>query len=161
MRGECFSHPASFFQERWRVRYEKILVSIAIALIVAFASYTLAQNKGVAQEKSMRYFLFTAKPSPEAWRFMKKNPGDRRAATENAMKKIGCEMLEYYWGLTNGRNYIIVAAPDGKTVQAMLVQRLSSGLVLEYEAIELVRSSDMPAMFQRLKEIEAADDSLK
>ena len=43
----------------------------------------------------------------------------------------------------------------------MLVQRLSSGLVLEYEAIELVRSSDMPAMFERLEEIEAADDSLQ
>ena len=54
----------------------------------------------------------------------------------------------------------IAAVPDGKTAQAMLVQRLSSDLVLEYEAIELVRSSDMPAMFQRLKEIEAADNSL-
>ena len=92
---------------------------------------------------------------------MKNNPGDRKAATEAAMKKIGCEMLGYYWGLTQGRNYILVAAPDGKTVQAMLVQRLSSGLLHEYEAIELVRSSDMAAMFERLKEIEAADDSLE
>ncbi len=108
----------------------------------------------------MRYFLFSAKPSAEAWRFMKENPGDRRAATEKGMKKIGCEMLGYYWGLTNGRNYILVAAPDGETAQAMLVQRLSSGLVLEYEAIELVRSSDMVAMFERLKEIEAADNTL-
>ncbi len=120
-----------------------------------------APTEAAKSENEMRIFLFSAKPSPEAWRFMKENPGDRRAATEKAMKKIGCEMLAYYWGLTNGRNYIIAAAPDGKTAQAMLVQRLSSGLVLEYEAIELVRSSDMPAMFERLKEIEAADDTPK
>ena len=63
-------------------------------------------------------------------------------------------------GLGNGRNYIIVAVPDNNTIQAMLVQRLSSGLLHEYEAIELVRSSDMVAMFERLKELDAADDSL-
>ena len=43
----------------------------------------------------------------------------------------------------------------------MLIQRLSSDLVLEYDAIELVESSEMPAVFDRLKEIEAADESLK
>jgi uncharacterized protein with GYD domain len=108
----------------------------------------------------MRYFLFTSRPNAKAWKMMKENPGDRQAATAAAMKKIGCEMLGYYWGLGNGRNYIIVAASDNKTVQALIVQRLSGGLVHEYEAIELVRSSDMVAMFQRLKEIEAADETL-
>ena len=110
--------------------------------------------------KQMRIFLFSAKPSPEAWQFMKENPGDRRAATEGAMGKIGGKMLGYYWGLTTGKNYIIAAVPDGRTAQAMLIQRLSSGLVLEYEAIELVESSEMPAVFQRLEELELADDSL-
>ena len=112
-------------------------------------------------QKPMRIFLFSAKPTPEAWQFMKKNPGDRRAATEGAMEQIGGRMLGYYWGLTTGKNYIIAAVPDGRTAQAMLIQRLSSGLVLEYEAIELVESSEMPAVFQRLEELDAADDSLK
>ncbi|TWU12122.1 GYD domain protein [Symmachiella macrocystis] len=80
--------------------------------------------------KPMRIFLFSAKPSPAAWQFMKKNPGDRRAATVDAIKNIGGKMLGYYWGLTTGKNYIIVAVPDGRTAQAMLIQRLSSGLVL-------------------------------
>ena len=43
----------------------------------------------------------------------------------------------------------------------MLAQRLSTDLVDQYEAIELVPSSEMPAMFARLKELEAADDSLE
>ena len=92
---------------------------------------------------------------------MKENPGDRRAATEGAMEKIGARMLGYYWGLTTGKNYIIAAVPDGRTAQAMLIQRLSTDLVLEYDAIELIESSEMPAVFDRLKEIEAADDSVK
>ena len=109
----------------------------------------------------MQIFMFSATPSAKAWQFMKENPGDRRAATEGAMKKVGCKMLAYYWGLTDGKNYIIAAVPDGETAQAMLVQRLSTDLVLEYTAIELVESAAMPAMFERLKELDAADDSTK
>jgi 2-methylcitrate dehydratase PrpD len=124
------------------------------------AAGTTSVPSATSSAPKMRYFLFTAQPSSDAWQFMKNNPGDRKADTEKAMKKIGCEMLGYYWGLTHGRNYIIVAAPDGETVQALLVQRLSSDLVQDYEAVELVRSSDMQAMFERLKEIEAADHSI-
>ena len=64
------------------------------------------------QKPAMRYFLLSSRPNHKAWQVMKKNPGDRQAATAGAMKKIGCEMLGYYWGLGNGRNYIIVAVPD-------------------------------------------------
>ena len=91
---------------------------------------------------------------------MKDNPGDRKAATEEAMEKIGCKMISYYWGLTTGKNYIIAEVPDGQTVQALLVQRLATDLVLEYDAIELVESAAMPAMFERLKAIESVDNSL-
>jgi uncharacterized protein with GYD domain len=144
-------------------------VTTVLAAIILLATSAITQPKAEStlkadsteSEPEMRIFLFSAKPSPEAWQFMKKNPGDRRAATEDAMEKIGARMIGYYWGLTTGKNYIIAAVPDGRTAQAMLIQRLSSGLVLEYDAIELVNSSEMPAVFERLKELDAADDSLK
>ena len=109
----------------------------------------------------MRIFMFSAKPSAKGWQFMKANPGDRRKATEKSMEEIGGKMLSYHFGLTDGRNYIIAALPDGRTAQAMLIQRLATDLVVEYEAIELVESSEMPAVFGRLKELENTDDSLK
>ena len=150
-----------------------IISLVAIGLLVlVFGLYTkpsqihaqqvkASQLQSGQQKPNMRYFLFSSRPNAKAWTMMKKNPQDRQPATAAAMKKSGCEMLAYYWGLDNGRNYIIVAAPDNKTVQALLVQQLSGGLVYEYEVIELVRSSDILAMFERLKEIEAADDTLK
>ena len=136
-------------------------ITIALLAITLLVATTAAQNAPSQPEPEMRIFLFSAKPSPAAWRFMKENPGDRRAATEGAMENIGAKMLGYYWGLTTGKNYIIAAVPDGRTAQAMLIQRLSTDLVLEYDAIELVESSEMPAVFDRLKQIEAADDSVK
>ena len=145
---------------------KSIVAIAAVAMTAILAPFLFAQEKKeapapVKPEKEMRIFMFSSKPSPEAWQFMKENPGDRRAATEGAMKKVGCRMIGYYWGLTNARNFIIAEVPDNETVAAMLVQRLSTDLVLEYEAMELLRSSDMPGVFERLKEIEGADDSLK
>jgi hypothetical protein len=145
---------------------KSIIAIAAIALTAVLAPLLLAQDKKEAPaaakaEKEMRIFMFSAKPSAKGWQFMKENPGDRKAATAGAMEKIGGKMLAYYFGLTDGKNYIIAALPDGKTAQALLVQRLATDMVLEYDAIELVESSSMPAMFERLKEIEAADDSIK
>lgn len=137
------------------------IVTTALLAMTLLVVTSAAQKKPSEPQQNMRIFLFSAKPSPAAWRFMKENAGDRRAATEGAMEKIGAKMLGYYWGLTTGKNYIIAAVPDGRTAQAMLIQRLSTDLVLEYDAIELVESSEMPAVFDRLKEIEAADDSVK
>jgi hypothetical protein len=145
---------------------KSIIAIAAIALTAILAPLLLAQDTKEAPaaakaEKEMRIFMFSAKPSAKGWQFMKANPGDRKAATAGAMEAIGGKMLAYYFGLTDGKNYIIAALPDGKTAQAMLVQRLATDLVTEYDAIELVESSAMPAMFERLKEIEAADDSTK
>ena len=145
---------------------KSIIAIAAVTLTAVFAPLLLAQDKKEAPavakaEKEMRIFMFSSKPSPEAWQFMKENPGDRKAAVEKSMEKVGCRVIGYYWGLTNSRNFIIAEVPDNETVAAMLVQRLSTDLVLEYEAMELLRSSDMPAVFERLKEIEAADDSVK
>jgi hypothetical protein len=143
---------------------KSIIAIAAVALTAILAPLLLAQDKKeapAAAKQEMRIFMFSAKPSAKGWQFMKENPGDRKAATAGAMEAIGGKMLAYYFGLTDGKNYIIAALPDGKTAQAMLVQRLATDMVLEYNAIELVESSAMPAMFERLKEIEAADDSIK
>ncbi len=132
-------------------------VTIAFLAIMLLVVTTTAQNAPSKPQPEMRIFLFSAKPSPAAWKFMKENPGDRRAESEAAMEKVGCKILAYYWGLTDGKNYIIAAVPDGKTAQASLIQRLASGFVLEYTAIELVESAAMPAVFERVKELEAAE----
>ena len=147
----------------------KSLIAVAALALTAVCAPILfgqdSKNKlapaAAKSEKPMRIFLFSAKPSAKGWQFMKANPGDRRAATEQAMEDIGGKMLSYYFGLTDGRNYIIAALPDGRTAQAMLIQRLATDLVVEYEAIELVESSEMPAVFERLKELESADETLE
>lgn len=133
------------------------LLLVVFSMVASTLLPTQAEEKAPVKDDDMRIFMFSAKPSAKSWKYMKENPGDRRAETEAAMEKVGCKILAYYWGLTDGKNYIIAAVPDGKTAQASLIQRLASDFVLEYTAIELVESADMPAVFERVKELEAAE----
>ena len=104
-------------------------------------------------ESPKRIFMYIAQPSSEAWQFLLNNPQDRRKVTAAALEKIDVELLSYYFGLGNGRLYITVAVPDGVTAQAMVIIKLATPQLDEYEAIELVASEDMSAVLAKAREL--------
>ena len=108
-----------------------------------------------------RYFLFVGEPSPAGWTWLLENAdsSDREQIARQGIEKLGGEMLSYYWGVNDAKNYITVRLPaDSKTVPALLITRLSTGLLVSYEAIELMPSSQMPLVMKRIEEIAEVDD---
>lgn len=106
-----------------------------------------------ADEERSRYYLGIGEPSPEAWAIMIKNPTDRETSMGAALKAMGGEMISYYWGLADGKNYITVRLPDDPSmVQAMYVSRLSQGVLKDYTFIELLTSADMVEALKRVPE---------
>lgn len=106
-----------------------------------------------ADEERSRYYLGIGEPSPEAWTIMIKNPTDREASMGAALEAIGGEMISYYWGLADGKNYITLRLPDDPSmVQAMYVSRLSQGVLKDYTFIELMTSADMVKALKRVPE---------
>jgi len=138
------------------------LMACSICVVAEVESVSRGEESVAAEtaDETRRYFMFSSRPNADAWKVMIANPEDREAATSAAVARIGGEMLGYYWSVGEARNYIILALPDSETVLAMLIQRLSSGLLVEYEATELLLSSDMPGVFARLEELNAADNSM-
>ena len=114
----------------------------------------LIMTSGVsADEERSRYYLGIGEPSPEAWTIMIKNPTDREASMGAALEAMGGEMISYYWGLADGKNYITVRLPDDPNmVQAMYVSRLSQGVLKDYTFIELMTSADMVKALKRVPE---------
>lgn len=107
----------------------------------------------------MRTFLFIGTPNSAAWEMQIANPGDRAATVSEGIQALGGELLSYYWGLGNGKNYITVSLPDDRTfIQAFYVNRLGDGLLDDYQMIELMSSADMATALSRVPEIKAADD---
>ena len=66
----------------------KALVACVVALSNLFAPLVGAQEEKPKEDltqvlfTSVRIFMLSAKPSAKGWRFMKGNPGDRKAAME-------------------------------------------------------------------------------
>lgn len=129
----------------------KILLTAALSLSATAASAEDAE--------SMRTFLFIGTSNSAAWEMQIANPGDRAASVKGGIEALGGELLSYYWGLGNGKNYITVALPDDPTfIQAFYVSRLGDGLLEDYQMIELMSSADMAEALARVPEIKAHDD---
>ena len=130
----------------------------ALLLSVTLLSATQAQETSQDQTETKRYFLFVGHIGPEAWTVLIKNPQDRKAASAQSIEKLGGELIAYYFGMGNNKNYVIVSLPDTEVVKAIQVLRMSSGLLTDYEVIELIDSADMLGVFARMDEVMAADD---
>ncbi|WP_282121511.1 GYD domain-containing protein [Ruegeria atlantica] len=122
-------------------------------LLSAFASALVVATAVSAEETRSRYYLGIGEPSPEAWQIMIENPTDRGEGMGAALEAMGGEMISYFWGMADGRNYVTVRVPDDPSmVQAMYAARLSQGVLKNYTFIELMTSADMVEALKRVPE---------
>ena len=119
-------------------------ILVALVLSAGYAS---------AQEAGRRYYLGIGEPTPEAWQIMIDNPTDREETMGAALEAMGGEMISYFWGMADGKNYITVRLPDDPgMVQAMYLSRLGQGVLKDYTFIELMTSADMVEALKRVPE---------
>jgi hypothetical protein len=124
------------------------------ALFAAIVSMASAQDN-----TADRTFMFIGTPNGPAWEMLIASPGDREATVRGGVEKLGGELLSYYWGLGNGKNYITVSLPDDPTfIQAFYLSRMGDGLLNDYQMIELMSSPDMAEALARVPEVKAVDD---
>ena len=129
-----------------------LICSMTVAFLLVISHPAIGAETDTV--KNARYFMFIGTPSTAAWKFLIENPADRKAATEKAMEEIGGKMLSYWFGLGDGKNYIICQLPnDNELIQAVYVMRLPSGLLNSYEMIELMPSEEMTNALKRSVEL--------
>ncbi len=135
---------------------------LLFVLLVSGAGLLAAEPiNGVVRpaEQERRLFLFVGEPNAKAWRILIDTAQDRQATAAAAVAKLGGEILSYYFGLGDGKNYIIASLPDDETlIQALYVTRLGDDLLKSYEMTELLTSPQMAKALARVKEVKAVDD---
>ena len=106
------------------------------------------------QAQENRTFMFIGEPNAAAWKVMMDDPGDRKAAVSSAFEKLGGKIIGYYFGLGDGKNYIICELPnDNELIQAVYLMRLPSGLLASYQIKELMPSEQMSKALIKSKEL--------
>lgn len=121
-------------------------------LLILFITVLLTCNIAQAQEK--RTFMFIGEPNAAAWKYLMDNPQDRKEVVAKAFEKLGGKIIGYYFGLGDGKNYIICELPnDNELIQAVYLMRLPSGLLASYHIKELMPSDQMSAALKKSKEL--------
>jgi len=130
-----------------------------LALILICLVYTTPL---LSAEKDIRTFMFIGEPNAAAWQYLMNNPEDRKVEVEGAFKALGGEVLSYYFGLGDGKNYITVTIPnDNELIQAIYLMRLPSGMLTSYQLIELMPSEQMSKALIRSKKMIEGDTTIK
>jgi uncharacterized protein with GYD domain len=123
---------------------------------------TLLVSLPAQADSDIRYFMFIGEPNAAAWKFLMENPADRKVEVEESFKALGGEVLSYYFGLGNGKNYITVTIPnDNELIQAIYLMRLPSGLLKSYEVLELMPSEQMSEALKRSKKLIENDTTVE
>ncbi|MCO4820865.1 MAG: GYD domain-containing protein [Flavobacteriaceae bacterium] len=119
---------------------------------ILFAAFLISITYGQAQET--RTFMFVGEPNTAAWKFLMENPQDRKETVAQSFKDIGGKIIGYYFGLGDGKNYIICELPnDNELIQAVYLMRLPSGLLASYQITELMPSDQMIKALEKSKEL--------
>jgi uncharacterized protein with GYD domain len=123
---------------------------------------TMVASFPAQADSDVRYFMFIGEPNAAAWEYLMENPDDRKVAVEESFKALGGEVLSYYFGLGNGKNYITVTIPnDNELIQAIYLMRLPSGLLKSYEVLELMPSEQMSEALKRSKKLIENDTTVE
>ena len=137
-----------------RKRIEKIAAGLLVGLMFSYVA--------AAEQQKQRHFIFIGEPNAAAWKYMMNNPEDRKAAVVGAFKALGGEVIGYYFGLGDGKNYILVTIPDNnELIQAIYLMRLPAGLLNSYQVIELMPSDQMTNVLKKARELIERDSTVK
>ena len=131
---------------------------LVLCSVMFFVGNAHAENTN----NNLRYFLFIGELSADGWAYAMKNPEDRKAVVQKGFQAIGGDIVSYYWGLGDGKNYITVTIPNNnELIQAVYLMRLPSGILTSYKIIELMPSDQMSKALQRSKKLIDKDTTTK
>jgi uncharacterized protein with GYD domain len=101
-----------------------------------------------------KYAIFFSLPGDTVARFID-NPSDRSEAVKAMTDAVGGSVLGYYWMLGKPDGLLIVEVPDSQTAAAISLAVGSTGAVSGLETHELFESSELAALAEKAKSIQA------
>jgi len=112
------------------------------AILLATATFSLAFGTASAEDKKTRYLL-EGISTPAVYAALMKSPEDRSINAKVLMEAAGCELIDYYLGVNNYKNYIIFDCGEETNLSALQILIFGSGGVSSGTATELRTAAQM------------------
>ena len=108
----------------------------------ALATLLVAATPAQANESKKRYLL-EGVSTPAVYAALMKSPEDRSVNAKVLMAASGCELIDYYLGIHNYKNYIIIDCGEDTNLSALQILIFGSGGVGEGSLTELRTAAQM------------------
>ena len=112
------------------------------AYLIALTTSALFISPAFADGKTTRYLL-EGVSTPAVYAALMKNPEDRSINARVLMEAAGCELVDYYLGVNNYKNYIIIDCGEETNLSALQILIFGSGGVSTGTATELRTAAQM------------------
>ena len=110
--------------------------------LIAATALALAGGTAFAEDKKTRYLL-EGISTPAVYAALIKSPEDRSINAKVLMEAAGCELVDYYLGVNNYKNYIIIDCGEETNLSALQILIFGSGGVSSGTATELRTAAQM------------------
>jgi len=111
-----------------------------------FMVILMASSVGIAiadtEDRKTRYLL-EGVSTPAVYAALMKSPEDRSVNAKVLMAAAGCELIDYYLGVNNYKNYIIIDCGEGTNLSALQILVFGSGGVAQGSLTELRTAAQM------------------
>ena len=104
-------------------------------------------------EPKLKYFLMVAEPNGEAWKGVIEGGGDMAVPARAAIEAMGGQLLSYYIGVAESKNYGVVAFPDSYDTAKIIYLRSAQGLMKSMEFIEIIPSDKAAGLFEEINDL--------
>ncbi|MAZ89588.1 MAG: hypothetical protein CL693_18295 [Cellvibrionaceae bacterium] len=126
-----------------------MLKKLALSIVVSFlfsSGWVVADE----QVKNMKLYLMIGQPNSETWAGIVKNETDMSIDGRKGIEAMGGEMLGFYIGVGEMKNYAIVAFPDSFDVSRIVFTRAMQGVMDDIQFIEIMSTEKAQEVFKAI-----------
>lgn len=120
-------------------------------LLLCFCLVGTAHAEGQKAEKK-RYML-EGIATPAVFASVIAEPQDRGPNAAGLIKKVGCELLDYYIGVHNYKNYVVIECSKDADIAVLQFTLFASGGITSGTATEIVTSAEFKMAAERAQKV--------
>jgi len=129
-------------------------INVVHKSVVAALLVSLVSLPAIADGKK-RYML-EGIATPAVFASIISTPQDRGPNAAGLMKKAGCELLDYYVGVHNYKNYVVIECTADADIAALQISLYASGAITAATATEIVTSAELKTVGERAQNLSKA-----
>ncbi|WNC73632.1 hypothetical protein RGQ13_06455 [Thalassotalea psychrophila] len=134
--------------------FNKLFTRVSLVLTIMI-SMTFAVQANTTEEKqdNLQYYLMIGKPNTQGWTPIIQNEIDMGPAGKAGIEAMGGKFIGFYLGVTESKNYAIVAFPKHTDVARIVFTRTMQGVMEDIQFVPIMTTKQAQDVFKQINAV--------